>query len=446
MANYDGLTDLVNRTFFQTELEKAIARAERSEANVAVFLLDVDHFKYVNDRYGHDIGDKLLTEVSRRLTRCVRRGDTVARLGGDEFAILLLDFNSTDNLVLIATNLVEQVARPIHLDDVTLNVSASIGVGMLEGDHMTPDELLKTADTAMYVAKNAGRNTYRFFHPEMQARAEEKQRIQVALQQAIKQNEFELVYQPIYSLDDMSLQHSEALLRWIPTGGELILPKVFIPLAEESGRITEIGEWVLNHVIQQLLDWRRHLGECPRVAINISSKQIRNPHFRETIEQHIRDSSFDPTALELELTETGVMDDPDTVMSELVKLSELGVRISIDDFGTGYSSLDYLRRLPIHQIKIDKSFVRGIGESQHDEEIVRVIIAVAHTMNIRVIAEGIETNDQLEFLKNCGGDMGQGFLFGTPLQSFELMEVYRRDSITMDSLPGSPESAGNRIQ
>lgn len=437
LANFDSLTSLANRASFQSNLEKSLARSKRSGAQLAVMLLDLDHFKYVNDKYGHDIGDALLTEVSVRLKKCIRLGDSAARLGGDEFAILLLDFHTPDNVALVAKNIVEEVAKPYKLNGQYLNISTSIGISVFDQGEMTSGELIKSADTAMYESKHRGRNRFSFFQEEMQIKAEERQQLLMSLQQAIAKNEFKMLYQPIYSLYEGTIVSSEALIRWRLDSGESIGPNVFIPLAEENGKIEEIGDWVLRSVFEQIDTWHSHLGIYPRVAINISSRQLRTDHFRKQIEMHLKSFGVPAEVLHLELLETGVMEDSERMLYELNLLHNLGIKLSIDDFGTGYSSIDYLRRLPIDIVKIDKTFVHGIGINKHDEEIVRVIIAMAHTMGIKVIAEGIENAEQKEFLISNGCDMGQGYLFSIEMGPYEFTEhLKEKQLILMDgSIP-----------
>lgn len=423
LANYDSLTGLVNRGFYQVTIEQAISRCKRNSENLAVLLLDLDHFKCINDQYGHDVGDGLLVEVARRMKGCVRTGDVVARLGGDEFAVVLFGFGQAENLSIVAQNLVDQVSKPYNISNHALRISTSIGIATLEGKDMLSGELLKSADLALYSAKADGRNTYRFFALEMEEEAKVNQRIQVALKNAVDQNEFKLLYQPIFSLEDLSVHHSEALIRWEPRDEDPISPDVFIPIAEETHQIKDVTDWVLRRAIEQLETWRNHYGRCPRIAINVSSRLLASDEFRKKLCQYLECYDIPVDAIELELTETGVMSDPDTVFSELVTLHKYGFKIAIDDFGTGYSSLDYLRRLPIDLVKIDKCFVQGIGVDRADEEIIRVIIAVARSMQLKVVAEGIETEEQLKFLKDLNCDLGQGYLFSRPVDALTVSEV-----------------------
>ena len=427
LANYDTLTGLSNRGFFQVEIEKAFARSKRNNGSMAIMLLDLDHFKFINDKYGHDIGDELLIEVARRIGKCIRKGDTAARLGGDEFAIMLLDFNSAENVEFVSRNILDEISNPFELNDHYLNVSTSIGVCLFDQKRESTAEMLKFADIAMYESKARGRNSYTLFEPDMQKNMEAKQRLVMALHQAIQRNEFKLNYQPIYSLTDGSIVSSEALIRWKLDTGESIGPDTFIPIAEKNGRIDDIGDWVLRTVFEQISMWYEKLDIYPRVAINVSARQLRTDHFREQLEKLLKSYSIPAEVIHLELLETGVMEDAERSLYELSQLHKLGIRLAIDDFGTGYSSLDFLRRLPIDVIKVDKSFVHGIGVNKYDEEIVRVIIAMAQTMGIKAVAEGVESNDQLEFLKSCGCHMAQGYLFSREKDPFEFTDLLKQN-------------------
>lgn len=422
LANFDRLTDLVNRGFFQATMDKALARSRRRGDDIAVMLLDLDHFKYVNDQYGHDTGDEMLKQVAGRIRQCIRSCDTASRLGGDEFAIMLVDFGSTENLALIARNLTDSVARPIEYNGRSVDVSTSVGIAVFDRPDLSGDDLMKCADTAMYVAKTDGRNTYRFFRQEMQEEAEHTQRIQVALQNAVNRSEFDIHYQPIVSLEDSgSIHHSEALLRWNPTDEDPISPDIFIPIAEETGKINEIGDWVLRNVLKQIRRWHQSTGTYVTVAVNVSTRQLTDDTFRRQLMRYLREENLPPHVIEIELTETGVLRHPDIVLAELTQLHDAGIMIAIDDFGTGHSSLDYLRSLPIDFVKIDKTFVHGIGKRVADQNIIKVIVAIARTMNIKVIAEGIETGEQLRFLKDCGCHLGQGFIFSRPVAASDLI-------------------------
>jgi len=310
------------------------------------------------------------------------------------------------------------------IDNNPADICVSIGIAISDDNTKGVDDLVIAAISANAAAKAQGRNTYCFYEPEMQSKAEEKRRIQTMLRIAVDRNEFVLVYQPIVSLKDRRISSSEALIRWSPRGSEAIGPDVFIPIAEDSGQISNIGNWVLETVSAQVKRWEDELGFCPSIAINVSSKQLRDSRFREQFENLLGKYGIPMGMIELELTETGVMDDPETCMSELLLFRGLGVKISIDDFGTGYSSLDYLRRLPLDILKIDQSFTWGIGVSEHDEEIVRVMIGMAHAMGLKVICEGVETQEQLEFLQRHECDLVQGYLFSKPRSAAEITKLY----------------------
>ena len=432
LANFDSLTDLMNRGYLQASLEQAIARCNRSGDNLAVLMLDLDHFKYINDQFGHDYGDELLICVAKRMRSCIRQGDTAARLGGDEFAIVLLEFGSPENVGLVARNLVNEISQPYNVKGTDLTVSASIGIALLDGPDVTSTDLMKNADVAMYVAKSEGRNTWRFFAAKMQEDAEAAQRIQLALSTALEHEEFILQYQPVVTLKDHSVHHAEALIRWSPQGEDTIAPEVFIPVAEETGKIYEIGGWALLQLFKQLSDWKTRIGECPQVAIDVSVKQLDSADFREQLQKRLEEYDIPPRLVEIELSETGVMGDPAVVLEELQALRELGIRISVDNFGIGFSSLDYLRRLPIDQIKIDKSFTQRIGDSEHDREIIRVIIAIARTLGLTVVAEGVETEEQVNFLAENDCQFGQGAFFSAPLDADSMARIFEEglDKVT----------------
>lgn len=426
LANYDTLTGLANRTHFQHYLERAVARAERSRKKMAVLFLDMDNFKYVNDTFGHEAGDLLLQTFARRIEDRVRKADMVARLGGDEFAVALVDIAEETNAASIADDILAAARTVIDFRGNHLNGNLSIGIAIMdpEGGVRNASELLKRADAAMYNAKMAGGGGYLFFEPEMQKAARNKRRIQKLLEQAIPKQELSLQYQPIVKLSDRSIKGAEALLRWTPDDGDPVPPDVFIPIAESSGQIREMGIWVVREVCRQLADWHHRYDTWHNVAVNISTRQLRTDEFRQALQGALHEYAVPADRLELELTETGVIDDPKFVMSELNRIHDMGIRISIDDFGTGYSSLDYLRRLPLDYLKIDRSFTVDIGHSERAEELIRVMIAIAHTMGLQVIAEGIETQAQLQFLQQLHCDFGQGFLFGHPSSLEESAAIY----------------------
>ena len=424
LANFDELTGLANRTNFSGVLKSAISRNYRNERFIAILIVDTDHFTVINEKLGHDAGDEMLKMIAQRLSSVVRPGDMVARLHGDQFAVMLVDLDHAENAALVADKILKEAAEPIVLDSgPPITTSVSIGISVTGPEVRDADEITSAAISAVENAKSQGRNTFRFFHPDMQKKAEEKKRIQMMLRSAIDNDEFKLVYQPIINIKDEKIHSAEALIRWMPTDSDPIRPDIFIPIAEESGQINNVGSWVLKTVVNQVKTWQEHLGVCPSVAINVSSKQLKNHEFREQFQSLLRTHNLPVDGVELELTETGVMEDPEKSMAELHKLHELGVSISIDDFGTGYSSLDYLRRLPLDILKIDQSFTFGIGESENDEEIVRVMIRMAHAMGLKVICEGVETKEHLDFLKEHDCDFVQGYYFSKPLAVEDMTEL-----------------------
>ena len=424
LANYDDLTGLANRTNFHEVLKSVIARNARKNSTVAILVIDSDHFSVVNEKEGQEFGDKMLQAIAARLQAVAREGDLVARLHGDQFAMMLVDLDYAEDAALIAEQVIKEVALPMEIEGKEMSTSASVGIAALGEGNTSANDLISAGISAVENAKREGRNTYRFFNPEMQQKAEEKKRIQIMLRSATENEEFEMMYQPIVSLKAGTIASCEALIRWYPEGETAIGPDLFIPVAEESGQINGIGSWVLVSVAEQLKRWESVLGEFPSVALNISSNQLRDSLFREQYEEILATYNIPVDTVELELTETGMMEDPEKCLEELLQFHKLGVKLSIDDFGTGYSSLDYLRRLPMHLLKIDQSFTGGIGKSEHDEEIVRVMIRMAHAMGLEVICEGVETREQLEFLKTHGCDLAQGYYFCKPRSVAEITEVF----------------------
>jgi len=424
LASFDDLTGLANRTNFQEVVKSAIARTRRTDRSMAILIVDTDHFTVINEKYGHDVGDEMLKVVARRLEGALREGDMVARLHADQFAIMLVDLDHAENAAIVADNMTRSITEPIQAGESVVNTSVSIGIAVLQENHVVANDLISSAVSALEIAKQEGRNTYRFFQPELQQKAEEKKRVQMLLRSAAENGEFQMVYQPIISIREEKIHSSEALIRWFPEGSDPIRPDIFIPIAEESGQITSIGSWVLATVSEQIRKWKQELGVHPTVAINVSSKQLRDSTFREQFFETLKTFEIPVDAVELELTETGVMEDPETCLAELVKFHETGVSISIDDFGTGYSSLDYLRRLPLDILKIDQSFTFGIGESENDEEIVRVMIRMAHAMGLKVICEGVETREQLDFLRKHDCDLVQGYYFSKPRSVSDITDLF----------------------
>lgn len=423
LANHDDLTGLANRTSFHEVLKSALARTSRTNRSLAILIVDTDHFSVINDKEGEEAGDEILRVIASRLAAVVRDGDLVARLHGDQFAIMLADLDQTEDASLVAEKVIREISLPIPIHDKSITTSASIGIAGLGEVQTTANDLISGGLSAVENAKREGRNTYRFYNPDMQQKAEEKRHIQILLRTAIEYDEFEMNYQPIVSIREGKIASCEALIRWYPRNQDPIGPDLFIPIAEESGQINSVGSWVLNSVAEQLTQWKTELGEFPPIALNISSSQLRDSEFRQQYVDMLDKHKIPVAIVELELTETGMMEDPEKCLEELFEFHKLGVKLSIDDFGTGYSSLDYLRRLPMHLLKIDQSFTGGIGQSEHDEEIVRVMIRMAHAMGLEVICEGVETREQLEFLRTHNCDLAQGYYFCKPRSVTEITAV-----------------------
>ncbi|RTL53492.1 MAG: EAL domain-containing protein [Rhodocyclaceae bacterium] len=425
LAFYDPLTGLPNRRLFIDRLGHALAASSRSFQFGALLLIDLDHFKTLNDTRGHDIGDHLLKEVSKRLERTVRAGDTVARLGGDEFMVMLEDLGeeeagAANQADTVAEKILDILSLPYDIaGDAPANHhgTASIGISLFQGQGATVETLLKQADVALYQAKDAGRNAVRFYNGDMQAALEMRAEMEHGLHQALAQDEFQLHYQP--QIDrQRGLVGAEALLRWRPVGGDkLIPPDQFIPVAEETGLILPIGQWVLEQACIQLRAWQASpLTTRLQLAVNVSPRQFRQADFASQVQQILERYHVQPAQLKLELTESLVLDDVDDAIRKMETLRALGVSFALDDFGTGYSSLSYLRRLPIDQLKIDRSFVRDIANGEDDSDaIILAIISMSHSLKLQVVAEGVETAEQRAFLAGNGCDLFQGFLFGRPM-------------------------------
>ncbi len=417
LARYDSLTGLANRSVFRDSLVRSMARAARQKKFVGVLFLDLDHFKEVNDKHGHTIGDQLLISVATRLQKCIRTNDMAARLGGDEFAIILDLISSSDNAANIAQKIIDTVGGKHELDGLSIYISPSIGVTIYPGESETPEDIIKSADSAMYRAKEVGRNNYQFYDRKMYEKARERAHLENELKAATLRNDFVLYYQPQVSAETGQIFGLEALLRWPHYDFGMVSPAVFIPAAESTGLITSIGEWVLRTVCKQTEEWYA-LGITNidlSVALNVSTRQLRDGSFSQMVKEVIDASNLDPKQIEIEITESTIMDDPETAIAELEKIHSLGVRIAMDDFGTGFSSLSYLNMLPIDTIKIDQSFVKDIGIDPKDEAIVKAIIGLAHTLGLKVIAEGVEEEYQVEFLRANNCDILQGYYYSRPV-------------------------------
>jgi diguanylate cyclase (GGDEF)-like protein/PAS domain S-box-containing protein len=414
LANYDALTGLGNRNLFLTQLKVGIERAARHRRGLALIFIDLDNFKVINDTLGHDVGDQLLSEVARRLKACVRQEDIVCRLGGDEFTVYVEDFADPQLLVSTAQRLVQAVSEPYQITGHDIFVTASIGISTYPNDGATISELVKNADVAMYKVKEQGRNGFQFFREDMNARAFERLVFVSGLRRALERNEFRLVYQPQVDLTDRRTRGAECLLRWNhPDLGE-VSPGSFIPVAEETGLIVPIGVWVFRSVCEQLSRWGG-LRSPGRISVNLSARQFRQPDLGDAIRSAVAEAGVSAAMLGVEVTESALIDDPEKASVTLSRLKDMGLAISIDDFGTGYSSLSYLKRFPIDCLKIDRTFVRDIATDPDDAAIVTAIITMAQSLKLDVVAEGVENQEQLDFLRARGCAAAQGFFFSRPL-------------------------------
>ena len=422
LAHHDILTSLPNRMRFVERVDQAIALAARRERYPVVMFIDLDRFKVVNDSLGHNMGDCLLKIIAKRLQDCVRKTDTVARLGGDEFTILLEDIKESCDVKPIAEKILRRLSEPVRIDTHELYVSGSIGIAVYPEDGTDTVSLLKHADSAMYKAKEAGKDAYRFFNAEMEAESLERLSRETALRRALEHDEFVLYYQPQLRVNANTVVAVEALLRWHQPEKGLVAPAEFIPLLEETGLIIAVGEWVLCTACRQLKQWHGlgldHLG----VAVNVSTRQFGDANFVNVVEKALRLADLEPKYLELEITEGLIMRNLSVAAEKITRLGELGVRFAIDDFGTGYSSLNYLKSFPINTLKVDKSFVNGVHTNKDDATIVSTIVAMARSLQLNVVAEGVETHEQAQYLREVKCDLLQGFLYSKPLAAEELLE------------------------
>ena len=434
LAHFDPLTDLPNRTLFQDRLAHAIDRARRYDHLIAVLLIDLDGFKTVNDSLGHPAGDRLLQEVATRLKTCIRIEDTVSRLGGDEFAVVLANMSDGSDSIEVVRKILAAINTPIDLDGLTAQVSASIGIAIFPADGENATDLVRNADAAMYGAKDAGRRGYCFYQATMTHRAQERLRQEQSLRRAIEQKEFEVWFQPQLSLETGALTGAEALVRWRDPDRGLISPLEFIPLAEQTGLIIPIGEQVLQQVCQHARHWLDAGLPFGRIAVNVAAPQIDRSDFVATLKKALQTSGLPADHLEIEVTESVIMENAVHASEVLLAIQALGVTTSVDDFGTGYSSLAYLKKLPIDNLKIDRAFIDGLPEDANDSAITRAVIAMAHSLGFKVIAEGIETPEQQVFLKAEGCDEAQGFYFSRPLPPTEFEQWLTKATAAAGSL------------
>jgi diguanylate cyclase (GGDEF)-like protein/PAS domain S-box-containing protein len=419
LAHHDSLTDLPNRVLFRKQLEQALPSAS-NDLRVAVLYLDLDNFKEVNDSLGHPTGDALLQAISERLRGCLRDTDAVARLGGDEFAIIQTAVAHSRDVTDLARKILETIQQPYVINGQRFTTNASIGISMAPHDATDPDQLLKNADLALYVAKSEGRNTYRFFVPEMDARMRVRRELEADLRESILNGDFDLHYQPLVRLDDETIIGFEALLRWRHRTRGMVWPEEFIPIAEETGLITPLGEWVLRTACAEAMKWPNHIN----VSVNVSPAQFSNRTLPLTIVSALSATGLSASRLVLEITEAVLIRDDEVALSMLNQVRELGVRVAMDDFGTGYSSLSYLQRFPFDKIKIDRAFIMDIGTDSGSTAIVQAVVDIARSRNIITIAEGVETTEQRDFLRKLGCTEMQGYLFSPPVPASELPKFF----------------------
>ncbi|WP_147375679.1 EAL domain-containing protein [Noviherbaspirillum cavernae] len=417
MADHDALTSLPNRVLFRDRLQQGVVHAHRTHTKVAVLFIDLDYFKNINDSLGHQIGDRLLQMVAMRLRECVREDDTVARLGGDEFVLSLPLSNGSGDAALVAQKVLHALDLPFLCDEHELHLGGSIGISLYPDDGTDVDTLMRTADTAMYHAKEKGRGNYQFFTPALNKAAQRRLALTNSLRRALVRDEFEVHYQPQVDLESGQIISAEALLRWTKAGKHAVGCNEFITIAEETGLILQIGDWVLRQACRQLKQWHTLGHTDMAIAVNLSPRQFYQPNFHGRISDILDEAGLAPSSLDLEITEGVLMQRSDDNVSTLQHLSDMGIKLSVDDFGTGYSSLAYLQRFPVDALKIDRSFVSGIGQDRNDTTLVTAIIAMAHSLRLKVLAEGVETPEQIRFLLAQGCRSAQGYYYSVPVSA-----------------------------
>jgi diguanylate cyclase (GGDEF)-like protein len=446
-AEHDALTGLPNRMLLNDRVSQAIIAAPHHMKKVAVLFLDLDGFKHINDSLGHPIGDKLLQSIANRLVECARDSDTVSRQGGDEFVVLLSEVEQAEDAAIAARRMLQTVAECYSIDRHDLHVTASVGVSVYPDDGLDAETLIKNADTAMYQAKESGRQSYKFFKPAMNVRAVERQSLEEGLQRALERRELTLYYQPQVNLTTGAITGAEALIRWMhPTRG-LVSPADFIPVAEDCGLILSIGAWVLREACGQARAWMDAGLRATNMAVNVSAMEFRDQNFLENLFAILAETGLDPKSLELELTESVLMKHAASTAKILQALRESGMRVAVDDFGTGYSSLSYLRKFPVDTLKIDQSFIRQISTDGDDTTIVKAVIGMARDLKLRVIAEGVETPEQAVFLRACRCQEAQGYYFGRPVPPQQFAMLLRNgipeSSVVIRRLPVTAPAAGD---
>jgi diguanylate cyclase (GGDEF)-like protein/PAS domain S-box-containing protein len=429
LAQFDPLTGLANRTLFADRFSQMIVQAKRRGTPLGVLFIDLDDFKLVNDRLGHSAGDVLLAETALRLQAAVRSGDTVARISGDEFAIVLADLARTDDAAVVAQKILDRLAEPVALGGEQTFVTASIGIAAFPGDGGDVETLLGAADAAMYRAKQSGRNAYQFFTAEITQRTRARAQLAFELRRALERGEFALAYQPKFDLASGKACGAEALLRWMHPERGAVSPAQFIPVLEDTGLIVQVGEWVIRRACEDLKLWIGTGLQPMPVAVNLSARQFRQKDLDARIRALVSAAGVDPALIELEITESQLMENPEDAIRTMRQLREAGIRMAIDDFGTGYSSLAYLTRFPVKALKIDRSFVADVFSDHADAAIVRTIIEMAHTLGFTVVAEGVETDRQAAFLRQFGCEQAQGFLFARPMPAADVSVLINSSKI-----------------
>lgn len=424
LAHYDSLTGLPNRDLFNDRLAQAIERAKQHNNELALLFVDLDRFKQINDSLGHSLGDKVLQIVANRLHGCIRKEDSLARLGGDEFILLMDDLNKGENASLIAQKIIDCLAEPIYIDEYTFYVTASVGISLYPHDDMDINKLLMYADTAMYKAKKEGKNNFQFYSSELTNLAIDNVVMQASLHSALENGEFAVYYQP--QINAETLQHTgmEALVRWKHPAMGLITPSKFLSVAEETGFIVELDQWVMKRAIKQVVQWYKKGFDPGILALNLSIKQLHKKDFIASFKEMLIETGCNTEYLEFEVSENQIMNHPEDAISVLNELRDMGIGLSIDDFGTGYSSLSYLKRLPINKLKIDKTFIDGLPEDEEDVGIAKAIIALAKSLKLGVIAEGVETKEQRDFLVGHGCENIQGYFYSKPLLAHEMEKMF----------------------
>lgn len=422
LAYHDTLTGLPNRLLFIDRMDQAISRAIRESNRFALIFIDIDHFKMINDSMGHAAGDVLLTTVTSRLTSALRRTDTISRLGGDEFTVIVENINEPEDAGLVANSLLEALAKPILIDEREVRISGSIGIALYPDDGTSFGNLLKNADAAMYRAKDLGRNMFQFYAAEMSEAVMHRLDMEGHLRNALERQEFILHYQPKFDLKNGSCCGMKTLVGWEHPQHGLIPPDEFIPLAEETGLIVQLGEWVLRTACMQLAKWQSEGYAIDNISINVSARQIRDENFPDLVEKIIIETGVNPVNVEIELTESALVENYDKARDLLIRFNDMGLKIALDDFGTGYASMSYLKAFPIDTVKIDRSFVSGLPGNREDMAIVRAISSLTETLDLSLVAEGVENEQQLQFLKHIYCPQAQGYFWSRPLTAsqFEL--------------------------